>query len=184
MNGVNRVYFHNSFDRTVAILTLAVATFTAYYAYLSYNLDRDEYDQPNLVLRLYKTEGNNEAYYDSLDVDLSTVTWVNGYIEYSLPIRLQNNTVKDADKITVWVGVQKSDDVIFQVPPGQCGWNSHDRRGGKWIARDCTPLPPSAGYSLNCVKLRIKQGTKQAKIDWEILASRMVPKSGTLVLRF
>lgn len=167
------------FDRLIAVLALLAAFIAAYFAYRTYVQDF----QPQPDLTFYKIVGDTKTFDDFIEIDTNNVKQANGYIELDLPIRLGNNGESDANKIIIWLGPQSSDTFNLLINEQNSSWREAIKNQQKWYSTARDHLPPLSEVPVNSFKISIKEGTKEVKLFWTILASRMSPKNGTLIIK-
>jgi hypothetical protein len=173
---------NRGFDRIIAVSALIVSCVAAYYAYMSYNHDLTSDTVPDLSFQFFKIEGEQETEVDSVEADKNLIKRNDGFIEYELPLKLVNRSEVDANKITMWVGIENSD--VTQSGIEGCNWSIGKKLKGSWIVGNFEHMSPSSEVKYTCLKIKAKEGTKEIKISWEVLASRLKAKKGELVLRF
>lgn len=166
------------FDRIIAILALIVSCIAAYYAYLSYSHDLESDKRPDLAIYFSINENEVETQANSMKIDLTKVKRDKDIIEFDLPLLVKNNSEIDANKIVMWVGVKTGDLSQIDLLATECDWVIGKKsEKGKWITGKYEHLPPTTQVSLKgCNKIRVKEGIKEIKLSWEILASRFLPK--------
>ncbi|HEX8267252.1 MAG TPA: hypothetical protein VF596_17765 [Pyrinomonadaceae bacterium] len=169
------------FDRSIGILALIVSCIAAYYAYLSYQHDLESDTKPELDFHFRIIEGEIDKYDDVIKVDKTQLKRVNGFIEFELPVSVVNSSKVDANKVTMWLGVQDGDSLKIDIIPG-CNWRNAKKPNGKgkWIIGNFEHLSPGIENRYECHKFKVMENVEEFTLKWDIFASRFPVKSGQL----
>jgi hypothetical protein len=169
------------FDRSISVLALIASVIAAYYAFRTYRHDF----QPEISFTFYIANGDKEIFADAIQYDSSKLKPNNGFMEVIIPIKILNSGEADANKLTLLIGPQANDNQKLELVENGClGWRIQKVGQQDWYTRALEHMPPESSMTDNCFRLRVKEGIKEIKLSWKILASRTSPKKGDLGINF
>lgn len=169
---------HVNWTLIITLIGSMAAIISGAIAYQSY---KQANQQPELSLQVYKTTSGTEYYYDNLAIDLTLIKEENGIIEFNVPLKIINDSQKDAENITLWLA-SETDDVQLLCPP--TSWTIEKYADKNWNVINANPMSPNTGAKFYGVRLQAKKGIHGANLSWKIFAARTSPKQGIITLSF
>ena len=162
--------------KNVLLLISAVATAIAtYIAYLAYSA------RPYTVMVVYEAKNNTEIFHSSGEVTIQpkNIQRDNGFLEFDLPFKISNEGDKDSEGIIAWVRAEGAELKIQNQD-----WSVGEYAEQQWCVTKIDRLRPHSWQKPALLRGRIKEGVREIRIYWQIIAYNAAPTEDVITLRF
>ena len=129
---------------------------------------------------VYEAKNNTEIFHSSgeVTIQLKNIQRDNGFLEFDLPFKISNEGDKDSEGIIAWVRAEGAELKIQNQD-----WSVGEYAEQQWCVTKIDRLRPHSWQKPALLRGRIKEGVREIRIYWQIIAYNAAPTEDVITLR-